>query len=221
MMRIILLGMPGAGKGTQAQFLIDHFRIPQIATGDMLRAEVKAGTPLGVEAKKFMDAGALVPDSIVIKMAEARVKQPDCNNGFIIDGFPRTIAQAEALRAVGIDIDFVVQLEIADTEILRRMSGRRIHPGSGRSYHVEFNPPKVPGKDDITGEPLIQRPDDNEETVKKRIANYHAQTKPLVDYYRKWGASGDARAPRHLGIDGLGSVEDIRDRIFSALAKHN
>ena len=221
MMRIILLGMPGAGKGTQAQFLIDHFRIPQIATGDMLRAEVKAGTPLGVEAKKFMDAGALVPDSIVIKMAEARVKQPDCNNGFIIDGFPRTIAQAEALRAVGIDIDFVVQLEIADTEILRRMSGRRIHPGSGRSYHVEFNPPKVPGKDDITGELLIQRPDDNEETVKKRIANYHAQTKPLVDYYRKWGASGDARAPRHLGIDGLGSVEDIRDRIFSALAKHN
>jgi adenylate kinase len=220
MMRIILLGMPGAGKGTQAQFLIDHFRIPQIATGDMLRAEVKAGTPLGIEAKKFMDAGALVPDSIVIKMAEARVKLPDCSNGFIVDGFPRTIAQAEALRTVGIDIDFVVQLEIADEEILRRMSGRRTHPDSGRSYHVEFNPPKVPGKDDITGEPLIQRPDDNEETVKKRIANYHAQTKPLVDYYRKWGASGDTRAPRYVSIDGRGSVDEIRDRVFSALAEH-
>ena len=218
MMRIILLGMPGAGKGTQAQFLVEHFKIPQIATGDMLRAEVKAGTPLGIEAKKFMEAGALVPDSIVIKMAEARVKQPDCQNGFIVDGFPRTIAQAEDLRAVGIDIDFVVQLGIADDEILRRMSGRRTHPGSGRSYHVEFNPPKVPGKDDITGEPLIQRPDDNEETVKIRIANYHAQTKPLVDYYKKWSASGDARAPRCINIDAHGRVEDIRDRIIAALA---
>lgn len=217
MIRIILLGMPGAGKGTQAQFLIERYKIPQIATGDMLRAEVKAGTPLGTEAKKFMEAGALVPDSIVIKMAEARVKQPDCHNGFIVDGFPRTIAQAEALRVVGIDIDFVVQLQIADDEILRRMSGRRTHPGSGRSYHVEFNPPKVPGKDDVTGEPLIQRPDDNEETVKARIANYHAQTKPLVDYYQKWAASGDARAPRCIDIDARGRVEDIRDRIIAAL----
>lgn len=218
MIRIILLGMPGAGKGTQAQFLIDRYQIPQIATGDMLRAEVKAGTPLGTEARKSMEAGALVPDSIVIKMAEARVKQPDCRNGFIVDGFPRTIAQAEALRGVGIDIDFVVQLRIADDEILRRMSGRRTHPGSGRSYHVEFNPPKVEGKDDITGEPLIQRPDDNEETVKTRIANYHAQTKPLVDYYQKWAASGDARAPRCIDIDARGKVEEIRDRIFAALA---
>jgi len=218
MMRIILLGMPGAGKGTQAQFLVEHFKIPQISTGDMLRAEVKAGTPLGIETKKFMESGALVPDSIVIKMAEARVKQPDCRNGFIIDGFPRTIAQAEDLRAVGIDIDFVIQLKIADAEILRRMSGRRTHPGSGRSYHVEFNPPKVPGKDDITGEPLIQRPDDNEETVKTRIENYHAQTKPLVDYYQKWAASGDARAPRCINIDAHGRVEDIRDKIIAALA---
>jgi adenylate kinase len=218
MMRIILLGMPGAGKGTQAQFLIDHFRIPQIATGDMLRAEVKAGTPLGLEAKKFMEAGALVPDSVVIKMAKARVAQPDCGNGFIVDGFPRTIAQAEALRAAGIDIDFVIQLEIADEEILRRMSGRRTHPGSGRTYHVEFNPPTAPDEDDITGEPLIQRPDDNEETVKKRMANYHAQTKPLVDYYQQWAASGDARAPRCIDIDACGLVEEVRARIVAALA---
>jgi adenylate kinase len=219
MMRIILLGLPGAGKGTQAQFLIDRFKIPQISTGDMLRAEIKAGTALGVEAKNYMDAGALVPDHLVTEMAKQRVTQRDCVNGFIIDGFPRTIAQAESLRAAGIDIDFVVEIEVADDEILRRMSGRRVHPGSGRSYHIEFNPPKVPGKDDLTGEPLVQRPDDNEETVKKRIANYHAQTKPLVNYYLGWAASGDKRAPHYVNVYGRGSVEHIRDKIIAALVQ--
>ena len=219
MMRIILLGLPGAGKGTQAQFLIDRFKIPQISTGDMLRAEIKAGTALGIEAKNYMDAGALVPDHLVTEMAKQRVAQPDCLNGFIIDGFPRTIAQAESLRTAGIDIDFVVEIEVADDEILRRMSGRRVHPGSGRSYHIDFNPPKVPGKDDLTGEPLVQRPDDNEETVKKRIANYHSQTKPLVNYYLGWAASGDKRAPHYVNVYGRGSVEHIRDKIIAALVQ--
>jgi len=219
MMRIILLGLPGAGKGTQAQFLIDRFKIPQISTGDMLRAEIKAGTALGIEAKNYMDAGALVPDHLVTEMAKQRVAQPDCLNGFIIDGFPRTIAQAESLRTAGIDIDFVVEIEVADDEILRRMSGRRVHPGSGRSYHIDFNPPKVPGKDDLTGEPLVQRPDDNEETVKKRIANYHSQTKPLVNYYLSWAASGDKRAPHYVNVYGRGSVEHIRDKIIAALVQ--
>ncbi len=219
MMRIILLGMPGAGKGTQAQYLVDHFHIPQISTGDMLRAEIKAGTVLGMETKKFMDSGNLVPDHVVIEMTKRRVTQADCANGFIVDGFPRTITQAEALRAAGIDIDFVVEIEVADDEILRRMSGRRTHPGSGRTYHIEFNPPKVPGKDDITGEPLVQRPDDNEATVQKRIANYHAQTKPLVNYYLKRAESGDKHAPQYVNVYGRGSVEHIRDKIFAALAQ--
>ena len=219
MIRIILLGLPGAGKGTQAQFLMHRFEIPQISTGDMLRAEIKAGTALGAEAKKYMDAGALVPDPLVTAMTKARIKQRDCKNGFIIDGFPRTIAQAEALRDARIDIDFVVEIEVADDEILRRMSGRRIHPGSGRSYHIEFNPPKVAGRDDITGEPLIQRPDDNEDTVKQRIANYHAQTKPLVNYYLTLAASGDKRAPRYVNVYGRGSVEHIRDKIIAALVQ--
>ena len=201
-------------KGTQARFLTERYKVPQISTGDMLRAEVKSGTPLGLEAKKFMDAGALVPDSVVIKMAEARVRQADCKNGFIVDGFPRTIAQAEALKAAGVGIDFVVDIETADEEILRRMSGRRVHLPSGRTYHVEFNPPKVAGKDDVTGEPLVQRPDDLEETVRKRIDTYHLQTKPLVDFYRNQTGPG---AARYVRIDGVGAVESIRDSIFAAL----
>ena len=214
MMRIILLGMPGAGKGTQARYLTERFNVPQISTGDMLRAEVKAGTALGLEAKTFMDAGALVPDSVVIKMAEARVRQADCANGFIVDGFPRTIAQAEALLAAGVGIDFVIDIDTADEEILRRMSGRRVHPSSGRTYHLDFNPPKVAGKDDVTGEPLVQRPDDQEETVRKRIDIYHAQTKPLVEFYRNQSGPGTAR---YVRIAGVGAVETIRDSIFAAL----
>jgi adenylate kinase len=216
--RIILLGMPGAGKGTQARFLIEKFRIPQISTGDMLRAAIKAGTPTGMEAKKYMDRGALVPDGIVIELVKQRVKDPDCAGGFIIDGFPRTIPQAEALKRAGIGIDFVVDIDVADAEILRRMSGRRVHLASGRSYHIEFNPPKTAGKDDVTGENLVQRPDDKEATVRERIATYHAQTKPLVDYYAKWAASGDALAPRYVRINGSGPVESIRDQLFAALA---
>ncbi len=219
MMRIILLGLPGAGKGTQAQFLMHRFEIPQISTGDMLRAEIKAGTALGIEAKQFMDAGNLVPDPLVTAMTRKRITQRDCRNGFIIDGFPRTIAQAESLRAAGIDIDFVVEIEVADDEILRRMSGRRVHPGSGRSYHIEFNPPKVAGHDDLTGEPLIQRADDDEATVRKRIANYHSQTKPLVNYYLEWAASGDPRAPRYVNVYGRGTVDHIRDKIVAALVQ--
>ncbi len=214
MKRIILLGMPGAGKGTQARYLTERFNVPQISTGDMLRAEVKAGTALGLEAKTFMDAGALVPDSVVIKMAEARVRQADCANGFIVDGFPRTIAQAEALLAAGVGIDFVIDIDTADEEILRRMSGRRVHPASGRTYHIDFNPPKVAGKDDVTGEPLVQRPDDQEETVRKRIDIYHAQTKPLVEFYRNQSGPGTAR---YIRIAGVGAVETIRDSIFAAL----
>lgn len=217
-MRILLLGMPGAGKGTQAQFLTEKFKIPQISTGDMLRAAAEAGTALGREAKEYMDRGLLVPDHIVIELVKERVKQPDCANGFIIDGFPRTIAQAEALRKAGIDIDFVIEIEVDEEEILRRMSGRRIHPASGRTYHVEFNPPKVPDRDDVTGEPLIQRPDDSEETVRKRIETYHQQTKPLVNYYLNWAASGDPRAPHYVNIYGRGPVEHIRDKILAALA---
>lgn len=220
-MRILLLGMPGAGKGTQAQFLIEKYQIPQISTGDMLRAAIKAGSPLGLEAKKYMDNGELVPDHIVIELVKQRIKSPDCANGFIIDGFPRTIPQADALREAGIDIDFVVEIEVGDNEILRRMSGRRVHLPSGRSYHVEFNPPKVPGKDDITGEDLVQRADDQEETVKKRIATYHSQTKPLINYYIKWASSGDPRAPQYVNIYGRGPVQHIRDKLFAALAvKH-
>ncbi len=217
-MRILLLGMPGAGKGTQAQFLIEKYQIPQISTGDMLRSAIKAATPLGLEAKKFMDKGELVPDALVIDLVKQRVKNPDCGQGFIIDGFPRTIPQAIALREAGIDIDFVIEIEVSDPEILRRMSGRRVHLPSGRSYHVEFNPPKVPGKDDLTGEDLVQRADDEEATVRNRIATYHSQTKPLIEYYMKWAAAGDPHAPKYVNIYGRGSVHHIRDKLFAALA---
>ncbi len=220
-MRIMLLGMPGAGKGTQAQFLIEKLKIPQISTGDMLRAAVKAGTPPGLEAKQHMNQGALVPDSIVIELVRQRVKEPDCAKGFIIDGFPRNIPQAEALREAGVDIDLVLEIAVDDEEILRRLSGRRVHPASGRTYHVSFNPPKTPGKDDVTGEDLVQRPDDQEATVKNRIATYHAQTKPLIEYYNQWARSGDPRAPRYAKVSGEGLVEQIRDKLFAALAaKH-
>ena len=219
-MRILLLGLPGAGKGTQAQYLSAKYGIPQISTGDMLRAATNAGTPLGKDAKLYMDRGALVPDALVIELVKERVKKPDAARGFIMDGFPRTIAQAEAMREGGVDIDAVIQLDVADAEILRRMSGRRVHPGSGRSYHVAFNPPKAAGRDDITGEPLVQRPDDTEETVRKRIETYHSWTKPLVEYYRRWAESGDSHAPHCVRIDGLGSVEQIRDAIFAALDSH-
>jgi adenylate kinase len=218
-MKIILLGMPGAGKGTQARFLIEKYHIPQISTGDMLRAAIKEGSALGVEAKRYMDRGALVPDEIVIELVKRRIKEPDCANGFIIDGFPRTIPQAEALRRAGVDIDFVVDIHVDDEEILRRMSGRRVHPASGRTYHLVFNPPKVAGKDDVTGEDLVQRADDNEATVRQRISTYHSQTRPLIDYYRQWAASGDGRAPRYARIDGSGTIEQIRDRMLAALEK--
>src|SRR4051794_12017999 len=216
-MRILLLGLPGAGKGTQAQYLSARYGIPQISTGDMLRAAANAGSALGNEARRYMDRGALVPDALVIALVQERVLQPDAANGFIFDGFPRTLAQAEALRSAGVALDAVVELDVADEEILRRMSGRRVHPGSGRTYHVHFNPPKVADRDDVTGEPLVQRPDDREETVRKRIEAYHAQTEPLVDYYGRWSASGEPHAPRYVKIAGQGAVEDIRDRIFSAL----
>ena len=219
-MRILLLGLPGAGKGTQAQFLIERYKIPQISTGDMLREAMKQGTPLGNEARAYMDRGALVPDPVVIELVKTRIKAPDCANGFIMDGFPRTLPQAEALRRAGIDINFVVEIEVGDGEILRRMSGRRVHPPSGRSYHVEFHPPRVPGKDDVTGEPLVQRSDDNEETVKRRIKTYHDQTKPLVNYYLSWAASGDPRAPHYVNIYGRGSVEHIRDKVLAAVESH-
>ena len=218
-MRILLLGLPGAGKGTQAQFLIEKFGIPQISTGDMLRAAKKAGTALGLEAATYSDRGELAPDSIVIALVKERIQAADCAHGFIMDGFPRTLPQTEALRDANIDIDYVIEIEVGDGEILRRMSGRRVHPASGRSYHVEFNPPKVAGKDDVTGDSLVQRPDDNEETVKRRIATYHSQTKPLVNYYLKWADSGDSRAPRYANIYGRGTVEHIRDKIFAALSK--
>jgi adenylate kinase len=219
-MRILLLGLPGAGKGTQAQFLIERYKIPQISTGDMLRAAMKANTPLGNEARAYMDRGALVPDKLVIELVKERIKAPDCGNGFIMDGFPRTLPQAEALRQAGIDINFVVEIEVSDGEILRRMSGRRVHPASGRSYHLDFHPPRVPDKDDVTGEPLVQRADDNEETVKRRIRTYHEQTKPLINYYLSWAASGDPRAPHYVNIYGRGSVEHIRDKVMAAIESH-
>ena len=216
-MRLILLGAPGAGKGTQAQYITEKYNIPQISTGDMLRAAVKAGTPLGVEAKKVMDAGGLVSDDIILGLIKERLQQPDCANGFLFDGFPRTIPQAEALREQGVKLDYVVEIDVEDEEIIKRMSGRRVHPASGRTYHVVFNPPKVEGKDDVTGEDLIQREDDNAETVRKRLEVYHNQTKPLVEFYSKWAESGDPNAPTYVSIPGVGSVTDIRDRIFRAL----
>lgn len=216
-MKLILLGAPGAGKGTQANYIKEKFNIPQISTGDMLRAAVKAGTPLGVAAKKIMDAGGLVSDDIIINLVKERIREADCANGFLFDGFPRTIPQAEAMKQAGVNIDYVVEIEVADSEIIQRMSGRRVHPSSGRTYHVTFNPPKVAGKDDITGEDLVQRPDDAEATVKKRLEVYHDQTKPLVDYYASWAKAGDANAPKYVNIPGVGSVENIRDQVFAAL----
>ena len=218
-MRLILLGPPGAGKGTQANFIKDKFGIPQISTGDMLRAAVKAGTPLGIEAKKIMDAGGLVRDDIIIGLVKDRLKEPDCAKGYMFDGFPRTIPQAEAMKEAGVRIDYVLEIDVPDSEIIGRMSGRRVHVASGRTYHVKFNPPKVEGKDDVTGEPVIQRDDDKEETVRKRLEIYHQQTRPLVDYYSQWSATGDAVAPACRKISGMGSVDDITSRALEALSK--
>ena len=217
-MRLILLGPPGAGKGTQAAFITEKFGIPQISTGDMLRAAVKAQTPLGIEAKKVMDAGGLVSDDLIIGLVRDRLQQPDCQNGYLFDGFPRTIPQADALKAAEIPLDFVVELVVPEESIIERMSGRRIHPASGRSYHVKFNPPKVADTDDVTGEPLVQRDDDREETVRHRLSVYREQTRPLVDYYQTWAATNDPAAPAYRQIEGLGTVEEIRDRIMQALA---
>ena len=216
-MRVILLGGPGAGKGTQANYIKEKYNIPQISTGDMLRAAVKAGTPLGIEAKKVMDAGGLVSDDIILGLVEERTREPDCANGFLFDGFPRTLAQADALKDKGVPIDCVVEIDVDDNEIIKRMSGRRVHLASGRTYHVVFNPPKEEGKDDETGEPLIQREDDQEDTVRQRLAVYHEQTEPLIEYYSKWAASGEAGAPRYAKIDGIGKVDEIRDAIYAAL----
>ena len=216
-MKLILLGAPGAGKGTQATLIKEKYGIPQISTGDMLRAAIKANSPLGVAAKKIMDAGGLVSDDIIINLVKERIKEADCAKGFLFDGFPRTLPQAEAMKQAGVAIDFVVDVDVADAEIIKRMSGRRVHVASGRTYHVVFNPPKVAGKDDVTGEELVQRADDIEETVKKRLQVYHEQTKPLVAYYGNWAASGVKGAPRYVRIAGTGKVEEIRERIFAAL----
>jgi len=216
-MRLILLGPPGAGKGTQAAFIREHFRIPQISTGDMLRAAVKAGTPLGLAAKKVMDAGQLVSDEIIIGLVKERLKHVDCQNGYLFDGFPRTIPQAESMRASNVGLDFVLEIDVDPEEIIRRLSGRRVHPASGRNYHVSFNPPKASGKDDLTGEPLVQREDDKEATIRKRLEVYESQTRPLVDYYSKWAAQADPRAPRYRKIAGKGSVEEIGKRALAAL----
>ncbi len=216
-MRLILLGAPGAGKGTQAQFITEKYHIPQISTGDMLRAAVKAGTPLGIQAKAIMDSGGLVSDDIIIGLVKERVKQEDCRQGYLLDGFPRTIPQADAMKANNIDVDYVVEIDVEDEEIVHRLAGRRVHPGSGRVYHVDYNPPEEPDKDDETGEALIQRDDDQEETIRKRLAVYHDQTKPLVEYYSSWANSGDPKAPKYVKIAGVGSMTDIRDAIFAAL----
>jgi adenylate kinase len=217
-MRLILLGPPGAGKGTQAAFIKERFGIPQISTGDMLRAAVKAGTPLGLAAKKVMDAGGLVSDDIIIRLVTDRLRQPDTGNGYLFDGFPRTIPQADAMKQAAVKLDYVLEIDVPDGDIIDRMSGRRVHVASGRTYHVRFNPPKVAGKDDVTGEPLILRDDDREDTVRKRLEVYHAQTRALVDYYTHWAATGEARAPKYRKISGVGPVEEIRNRAFDALA---
>ncbi|VAW50450.1 Adenylate kinase [hydrothermal vent metagenome] len=216
-MKLILLGGPGAGKGTQAGYITKKYNIPQISTGDMLRAAVKAGTAMGLEAKKVMDAGGLVTDEIILGLVKDRIAEDDCKNGFLFDGFPRTLPQADALKAQGVEIDGVVEIDVDDAEIVKRMSGRRVHLASGRTYHVVFNPPKVEGKDDETGEDLIQRDDDQEDTVKKRLDVYHDQTEPLIAYYTDWSKSGEANAPKYHHIVGIGGVEDIRDSIFDAL----
>jgi len=216
-MRLILLGGPGAGKGTQANFIKEKYGIPQISTGDMLRAHVKAGTELGIAAKKIMDAGGLVSDDIIIGMVKDRLTQDDCKAGYLFDGFPRTIPQAEAMKAADVPIDAVVEIDVPDEEIIKRMSGRRVHVASGRTYHVVFNPPKVAGKDDVTGEDLIQRDDDKEETVKKRLDVYHAQTEPLVKFYGDWGKTGEAAAPKYIKVSGVGSVDSITSAVFAGL----
>ncbi|MFZ6658915.1 adenylate kinase [Undibacterium sp. TJN19] len=218
-MRLILLGAPGAGKGTQATYIKEKFNIPQISTGDMLRAAVKAGTPLGLEAKKVMDAGGLVSDDIIIGLVKDRLKQDDCANGYLFDGFPRTTPQADAMKDAGVTIDYVLEINVPDEAIIDRMSGRRVHPGSGRTYHVKFNPPKVEGKDDVTGEELIQRDDDKEETVTKRLSVYHEQTEVLLTYYGDWAKSGQPGAPKYRKIAGVGPVETIRDSAFAALSE--
>lgn len=215
-MRFILLGPPGAGKGTQASFITKKYGIPQISTGDMLRAAIKAGTGLGMKTKKLMDAGQLVPDDVILDLVRRRIEEPDCTEGFLFDGFPRTLAQAEAMKNAGVHIDYVIEIAVPDEEIIQRMSGRRVHPASGRTYHIKFNPPKVADKDDLSGEPLILRQDDQPDTVKERLRVYRAQTQPLIDYYSKWQAKGDAKAPKHCKVAGAGTVEQIRDRVFAA-----
>ena len=217
-MKLILLGAPGAGKGTQATFICQKYGIPQISTGDMLRAAVKASTPLGVQAKQVMDAGGLVSDDLIINLVKERIAQPDCANGFLFDGFPRTIPQADAMKAAGVKLDYVLEIDVPFEAIVERMSGRRSHPASGRTYHVKFNPPKSPGVDDVSGEPLIQRDDDKEETVKKRLEVYSAQTRPLVAYYSSWANTDPTAAPKYRAISGMGSVEDITARAFAALS---
>ncbi|GMR08915.1 MAG: adenylate kinase [Gammaproteobacteria bacterium] len=216
-MRLILLGGPGAGKGTQAGYITARYNIPQISTGDMLRAAVKAGTPLGLEARKIMDAGGLVSDEIILGLVKERLQESDCANGYLLDGFPRTIPQAEAMKEMGINVEYVVEIDVADGEIIKRMSGRRVHLESGRTYHIIYNPPKVEGKDNETGEDLIQRDDDQEDTVKKRLEVYHEQTEPLISFYSDWASSGEDNAPDYVKINGIGGVEDIRDQIFSGL----
>ncbi|GGC02950.1 adenylate kinase [Pseudoduganella buxea] len=218
-MRLILLGAPGAGKGTQANFIKEKYNIPQISTGDMLRAAIAAGSELGIAAKKVMDAGQLVSDDIIIGLVKDRLKEADCANGYLFDGFPRTIAQADAMKDAGVKIDYVLEIAVPDESIVERMDGRRCHPGSGRVYHVKFNPPKVDGVDDVTGEPLVQRDDDRAETVKKRLDVYHNQTEVLLGYYNEWARSGDPMAPQYRRIEGVGPVEEIRDRAFTALAQ--
>src|SRR5574343_241693 len=216
-MRLILLGAPGAGKGTQATFICQKYGIPQISTGDMLRAAVKAGTPLGLQAKAVMESGGLVSDDLIINLVKERIAQDDCAQGFLFDGFPRTIPQADAMKAAGVKLDYVLEIDVPFEAIIERMSGRRVHVASGRTYHVKFNPPKVEGKDDATGEDLIQRKDDEEATVRTRLEVYHAQTEPLVAYYSEWAANGEPNAPQYRKIHGLGKVEEIRDRAFDAL----
>ena len=218
-MRLILLGGPGAGKGTQANFIKDKHQIPQISTGDMLRAAIKDGTELGKEAKGYMDSGGLVPDEVIIGLVKERIQEADCQKGFLFDGFPRTIPQADAMKEAAVSIDAVVDINVPDAEIIKRMSGRRVHLASGRTYHIAFNPPKEEGKDDVTGEALIQRDDDQEETVRNRIDVYHAQTEPLIGYYKSWESSGESAAPKYIRIEGVGKVEEIRDHIYSALDK--
>jgi adenylate kinase len=217
-MRLILLGAPGAGKGTQATYICQRYQIPQISTGDMLRAAVKAGTPLGLEAKAVMASGGLVSDELIINLVKERLKEPDCNNGFLFDGFPRTIPQADAMKAAGVPLDFVLEIDVPFEAIIERMSGRRSHPASGRTYHVKFNPPMVAGLDDVTSEPLVQREDDKEETVKKRLEVYSAQTRPLVQYYSEWAQKDAATAPKYRAISGMGDVDAITERAFEALA---